>query len=64
MMKKLYNNKYTKLEKIGGGSFGCVYLVEDESTHKKFAMKKFYLDNVTHIYFYHLVKRGRCPKSI
>ena len=46
-MKKLYNNKYEKKSKIGGGSFGSVYLVEDITTHKQYAMKKFYLDNIS-----------------
>ena len=46
-MKKLYNNKYEKKLKIGGGSFGSVYLVEDITTHKQYAMKKFYLDNLS-----------------
>jgi hypothetical protein len=43
-MKK-YNNKYTKIRKIGDGAFGCVYLVNDEEGNS-FAMKKFYLDHV------------------
>ena len=47
MKKKLYNNKYEKKLKIGGGSFGSVYLVEDITTHKQYAMKKFYLDNIS-----------------
>jgi serine/threonine protein kinase len=44
-MNKLFNSKYRKIKKIGEGSFGCVYLVEDLEG-KSFAMKKFYLDNV------------------
>lgn len=51
MMKNLYNNKYSKIQKIGGGSFGCVYLVEDTTTNKQYAMKKFYLDNVINILY-------------
>lgn len=45
-MEKLYNNKYTKVSKIGGGSFGAVYLVKEKDTGKLYAMKKFYLDNL------------------
>ena len=45
-MEKLYNNKYIKVSKIGGGSFGAVYLVKDKDTEKLYAMKKFYLDNL------------------
>ncbi len=44
--QKLYNGKYIKLSKIGGGSFGQVYLVQDKDTKKEYAMKKFYLDNL------------------
>lgn len=44
--QKLYNNKYLKISKIGGGSFGQVYLVKDKDTQKEYAMKKFYLDNL------------------
>lgn len=43
-MEKLYNNKYKKVSKIGGGSFGVVYLVKEGEN--LFAMKKFYLDNI------------------
>jgi serine/threonine protein kinase len=48
MMKKqyLYGGKYSKIKKIGEGSFGCVYLVKNEEDGKFYAMKKFYLDNV------------------
>ena len=45
-MEKLYNNKYIKISKIGGGSFGSVYLVKDKDTNNLYAMKKFYLDNL------------------
>ena len=45
-MEKIYNNKYIKVSKIGGGSFGAVYLVKDKDTEKLYAMKKFYLDNL------------------
>ena len=46
-MEKIYNNKYKKVSKIGGGSFGCVYLVKDITDNDKlYAMKKFYLDNI------------------
>ena len=45
-MEKLYNNKYIKVSKIGGGSFGAVYLVKEKDTNKVYAMKKFYLDNL------------------
>ena len=45
-MEKLYNNKYIKVSKIGGGSFGAVYLVKEKGTNKLYAMKKFYLDNL------------------
>ena len=45
-MEKLYNNKYIKVSKIGGGSFGAVYLVKDKETEKLYAMKKYYLDNL------------------
>ena len=45
-MEKLYNNKYIKVSKIGGGSFGAVYLVKEKETNKLYAMKKFYLDNL------------------
>ena len=45
-MEKLYNNKYIKVSKIGGGSFGAVYVVKDKETEKLYAMKKFYLDNL------------------
>jgi serine/threonine protein kinase len=45
-MKSIYNGKYSKVKKIGGGSFGFVYLVENIDTHKQYAMKKFYLDNL------------------
>ena len=45
-MEKLYNNKYRKVSKIGGGSFGAVYLVKEKDTDKLYAMKKFYLDNL------------------
>lgn len=45
-MEKLYNNKYVKVSKIGGGSFGAVYLVKEKDTNKVYAMKKFYLDNL------------------
>ena len=45
-MEKLYNNKYIKISKIGGGSFGAVYLVKEKGTDKLYAMKKFYLDNL------------------
>ena len=44
--EKIYNGKYIKLSKIGGGSFGQVYLVKDIKTNKEYAMKKFYLDNL------------------
>ena len=44
--QKLYNNKYLKISKIGGDSFGQVYLVKDKDTQKEYAMKKFYLDNL------------------
>ena len=44
--EKIYNEKYIKLSKIGGGSFGQVYLVKDIKTNKEYAMKKFYLDNL------------------
>ena len=40
--EKIYNGKYIKLSKIGGGSFGQVYLVKDIKTNKEYAMKKFY----------------------
>ena len=43
---KIYNNKYIKISKIGGGSFGAVYLVKEKETDKLFAMKKYYLDNL------------------
>ena len=46
-MEKLYNNKYIKLSKIGGGSFGAVYLVKDKDTNNVYAMKKYYLDNLS-----------------
>jgi serine/threonine protein kinase len=46
-MEKLYNNKYVKVSKIGGGSFGAVYLVKEKETNKVYAMKKFYLDNLS-----------------
>lgn len=46
-MEKLYNNKYVKVSKIGGGSFGSVYLVKEKETNKVYAMKKFYLDNLS-----------------
>jgi serine/threonine protein kinase len=46
-MEKLYNNKYVKVSKIGGGSFGAVYLVKEKDTNKEYAMKKFYLDNLS-----------------
>jgi serine/threonine protein kinase len=46
-MEKLYNNKYVKVSKIGGGSFGAVYLVKEKDTNKVYAMKKFYLDNLS-----------------
>ena len=46
-MEKLYNNKYLKVSKIGGGSFGAVYLVKEKETNKVYAMKKFYLDNLS-----------------
>lgn len=46
-MEKLYNNKYIKVSKIGGGSFGAVYLVKEKDTNKVYAMKKFYLDNLS-----------------
>ena len=45
-MEKLYNNKYIKVSKIGGGSFGAVYVVKDKDTNNLYAMKKFYLDNI------------------
>ena len=45
-VEKLYNNKYIKVSKIGGGSFGAVYLVKDKDTNNLYAMKKFYLDNL------------------
>ena len=45
-MEKIYNDKYVKVSKIGGGSFGAVYLVKDKETNKLYAMKKFYLDNL------------------
>ena len=45
-MEKLYNDKYIKVSKIGGGSFGVVYLVKEKDTNNLFAMKKFYLDNL------------------
>lgn len=48
MKKQLYCGKYTKVSKIGGGSFGCVYLVEDSTSKIQYAMKKFYLDNVSY----------------
>lgn len=53
MKKDLYCGKYSKVSKIGGGSFGCVYLVENVTSNIKYAMKKFYLDNVSgnRIYF-------------
>ena len=38
-MEKLYNNKYIKVSKIGGGSFGAVYLVKEKDTNKLYAMK-------------------------
>ena len=44
--EKIYNGKYIKFSKIGGGSFGQVYLVKDIKTNKEYAMKKFYLDNL------------------
>jgi serine/threonine protein kinase len=44
--KNLYNDKYTKIKKIGEGSYGCVYLVRNEEDGKNYAMKKFYLDHV------------------
>ena len=44
--EKIYNGKYVKLSKIGGGSFGQVYLVKDIKDNKQYAMKKFYLDNL------------------
>ena len=44
--EKIYNEKYIKLSKIGGGSFGQVYLVKDIKNNKEYAMKKFYLDNL------------------
>ena len=44
--QKIYNGKYIKLSKIGGGSFGQVYLVKDIKTNNEYAMKKFYLDNL------------------
>ena len=46
-MEKLYNNKYIKVSKIGGGSFGAVYLVKDKDTNNLYAMKKYYLDNLS-----------------
>lgn len=42
--KKLYNGKYEKIKRIGGGSFGNVFLVKEGD--KLFAMKKFFLDNI------------------
>jgi serine/threonine protein kinase len=45
-MKHLYNGKYSKIKKIGSGSFGTVHLVEDVNTHIQYAMKKFYIDNL------------------
>ena len=47
--KNLYGGKYKKIKKIGDGSFGCVYLVENAEDNKQYAMKKFYLDNVIYI---------------
>ena len=44
---KLYNDKYIKVSKIGGGSFGAVYLVKEKDTNNLYAMKKFYLDNLS-----------------
>ena len=44
--QKLYNDKYIKIKKIGGGSFGMVYIVEEKDSKKQFAMKKFYMDNL------------------
>jgi serine/threonine protein kinase len=44
--KNLYNNKYTKIRRIGEGSFGFVYLVKNVENDGNFTMKKFYLDHV------------------
>ena len=44
--EKIYNKKYTKVKKIGGGSFGSVYIVKEITDNKIFAMKKFYMDNL------------------
>lgn len=40
---RLYNGKYSKVRKIGFGSYGKVYLVYDINNNS-FAMKKYYLD--------------------
>jgi serine/threonine protein kinase len=47
----IYNSKYQKIKKIGNGAFGCVYKVKDISSDngRFYAMKKFYLDNVSKI---------------
>ena len=38
--------KYKKLCKIGYGSYGYVYKVEENEGGKLYALKKFFLDNV------------------
>jgi serine/threonine protein kinase len=43
---KIYNKKYKKVKKLGGGSFGSVYIVKEITDNKIFAMKKFYMDNL------------------
>ena len=37
---KTIKNKYKIIDKINGGSYGSVYLVEETTTKKKFAIKK------------------------
>ena len=40
----IYNNKYKRLQLLGMGSSGCVYLVENIKTKQKYALKAIFKD--------------------
>lgn len=40
---KIYNKKYKKIRRLGNGTYGKVYLIQDFNTMEFYAMKKFYL---------------------
>lgn len=43
--RRIFNGKFTKLKKLGYGSYGTVYLVTNQEK-KLFAMKKYYFDSL------------------